>query len=227
MVLTALTRAWGDLFRPRIFSVVLIGIVLTLILFAVLQAGAFWAIRLLAPDTITLPWIGPVTINGALSLGSLILFPIMSIFLMAPVTAGFAGLFAERVSEAVEQIHYPGTPGLPVDFMDGLLESLAVIAAMIGVTLVTLLLAPFVGPFASVLFYLGNGWLLGREFFQMAARRHLRAPQASALRQRLTRQATSLGVLIALLATVPVLNVLVPVLAAAGFTHLYHLGKGR
>ncbi len=225
MVLRALILAWGDLLRPRIFVVVALGMVLTLLLFVALQAAAFWAIHSFAPQSITLPWLGPVDINAVLSWGSLILFPIMSIFLMAPVAAGFAGLFAERVAEAVEQIHYPAATGLPVDFMDGLLESLAVVGAIIAVTLVTLMLTPFLGPLASVLFYLGNGWLLGREFFQMAARRHLHAAQASALRRRMAVQATLLGVLIALLLTVPLLNITVPVLAAAGFTHLYHLSQ--
>lgn len=227
MVLRALILAWRDLFRPRIFGVVAMGVGLTLVLFVVLQALAIWAVHAFAPETITLPWIGAVHVTTALSWGALILFPIMSIFLMAPVTAGFAGLFAERVSEAVEASHYPGSLGLPVDFWDGIWESLAVMAAVIGVTLITLILTPFLGPLASVLFYLGNGWLLGREFFQMAARRHLYAPQALALRQAKAAQATTLGVLIALLLSVPVLNVLVPVLAAAGFTHLFHLTRQR
>ncbi|MDS9466144.1 EI24 domain-containing protein [Paracoccus sp. MBLB3053] len=227
MVLTALGRAWSDLLRPRIFGVVVLGVLLTLVLFVLLQAGAFWAIRFFAPETLTLPWIGEIAINGALSWGSLVLFPVMSIFLMAPVTAGFAGLFAERVAEAVEDIHYPSAKGLPVDFWDGLLESLAVIGAVLLVTVATLILTPFLGPLASVLFYLGNGWLLGREFFQMAAGRHLHAGHATALRKRMAPQATMLGVLIALLGTVPLLNIVVPVLAAAGFTHLFHLGRGR
>jgi len=222
MVLRALILAWGDLLRPRIFGVVALGVALTLVLFAVLQAAAFWAIRMLAPDTLALPWIGPLPLAPALSWGSLLLFPLMSVFLMIPVAAGFSGLFAERVSEAVEEAHYPDRKGLPVDFWDGLWESLAVMAAVIAVTLATLVLTPFLGPLAPVLFYGGNGWLLGREFFQMAARRHLHEPQATALRRGRAVQAAVLGVLIALLLTVPVLNLFVPVLAAAGFTHLCH-----
>ncbi|WP_288950715.1 EI24 domain-containing protein [uncultured Paracoccus sp.] len=227
MVLRALFLAWSDLMRPRIFGVVLLGVGLTLALFVALQAGTFWAIRTFAPEQISLPWIGAVPLAPALSWSSLLLFPIMSIFLMAPVAAGFSGLFAERVSEAVEETHYPAARGLPVDFWDGLLESLAVMGAVILVTLVTLVLTPFLGPLASVLYYGGNGWLLGREFFQMAARRHLHEPQATALRRSLTPQATALGVLIAALLTVPLLNIVVPVLAAAGFTHLYHLSASR
>lgn len=227
MVLRALFLAWGDLLRPRIFGVLALGVGLTLLLFVALQALLFWAAGYFAPDSLTLPWIGTVPLAPALSWSSLLLFPLMGIFLMAPVTAGFSGLFAENVANAVEDIHYPAAKGLPVDFWGGLWESLAVMGAVILVTLVTLLLTPFLGPLASVLFYGGNGWLLGREFFQMAARRHLHEPQATALRRSLTAQATTLGVLIALLLTVPVLNVVVPVLAAAGFTHLYQLSASR
>lgn len=227
MILRALFLAWGDLLRPRIFGVVALGVGLTLLLFVALQAGTFWAVRSLAPETLTLPWIGAVPIAPALSWSSLILFPLMSMFLMVPVAAGFSGLFAERVSDAVEEIHYPQARGLPVDFWDGLWESLAVMGAVIAVTLVTLVLTPFLGPLASVLYFAGNGWLLGREFFQMAARRHLHAPQASALRRGLSTQVTLLGVLIAMMLTVPLLNLLGPVMAAAGFTHLFHLSRAQ
>ncbi len=227
MILRALFLAWCDLTRPRIFGVVALGIGLTLVMFVLLQAGAFWAIRLFAPETLTLPWIGAVPLAPALSWSSLILLPLMSIFLMVPVAAGFSGLFAERVSEVVEEIHYPQARGLPVAFWDGLWESLAVMGAVIAVTLITLILTPFLGPLASLLYFAGNGWLLGREFFQMAARRHLHEPQASALRRGLTTQTTLLGVLIAVMLTVPLLNLLGPVMAAAAFTHLFHLSSGQ
>ena len=90
----------------------------------------------------------------------------------------------------------------------------------------SLVLTPFLGPLAPVLFYVANGWLLGREFFQMAARRHLPEPQATALRKARTVTVTALGVLIAFALTIPVVNIGVPVLAVASFTHLYHLLSG-
>lgn len=227
IVTRALLRAWGDLLRPHILTLVLIGIGLTILLFVALQAGTFWLIRLFTPGSFSLPWIGTVDIGGALSWGSLALFPLMGFFLMAPVAAGFCGIFAERVSEAVEGIHYPAEAGQSLDFTDGLLEALALMAAIIGVALLSLILTPFLGPLAPVLFYGANGWLLGREFFQMAARRHLHAPQATALRKRYGFTVTMAGALIAVLLTIPVLNIVVPVLAAAAFTHLFHLIRGR
>lgn len=226
IVTRTLALAWADLLRPRILSLVLTGIGLTILLFIALQAGVFWLIRIFAPGSLTLPWIGAIDVGNALSWGSLALFPLMGFFLMAPVAASFAGLFAERVSEAVEQIHYPAAKGQPLDFMDGLLESLALIGAVLAVAVLSLFLTPVLGPLAPLLFYGANGWLLGREFFQMVARRHLLEPQASALRKANSGRVTMAGAAIAVLLTIPVLNIAVPVLAAAAFTHLFHLISG-
>lgn len=227
MVLQALSLGWRDLLRPRIGSLVLAGIGLTLLLFVALQAATFWLIRTFLPGNLSLPWIGTVDLGNALSWSSLALFPVMGFFLMAPVAAGFAGLFSERVAEAVETIHYPARRGHSLDFTDGLLESLALMAAVIGVALLSLILTPFLGPFAPLLFYAANGWLLGREFFQMAARRHLDEPQATDLRRRHGGRVTAAGALVAIALTVPVVNIAVPLLAAASFTHLFHLLSGK
>lgn len=222
----ALALGLADLFRPRVFAVLAAGMALTLGLFLVLQALAFWALRAWGPEAITLPWIGPVPIGEALSWGSLALFPLMSLFLAAPVAAGFAGLFSERVSETVEAAHlYPR--GSSLGLMDGLLESVVVLGAVVVVSIAMLILTPFVGPLAPILFYAANGWLLGREFFQMIARRHLSAEDAGRLRQRRMGAVVTLGVGIALLLTVPLLNILVPVLAAAAYTHLFHIVSAR
>lgn len=218
---SALLKAWADLLRPRVFGVVVTGALLTVLLFAVLQAAAFWALRLWGPEAVTLPWIGRVQIGHALSWGSLALFPLLSLFLAAPVAAGFAGLFAERVADTVEDAHgYP--KGQSLDFVDGLLDSAVILGAVLLVGIGVMILTPIVGPLAPVLFYGANGWLLGREFFHMAARRHIDAPEADALRRRNALSVTALGVGVAMLLTVPLLNIIVPVLAAAAFTHLFH-----
>lgn len=223
IAIRALALGWGDLLRPRILSLALVGMALTIALFVALQTVVFWLIRLFMPGSFSLPWIGPVQIGDALSWGSLALFPLMGLFLMAPVAAGFAGLFSERVADAVEQIHYPDRRGQPLDFWDGLLESLAVMAAVLGVAILSLLLTPVLGPLAPVLFYGANGWLLGREFFQLAARRHLLEAQATALRRRHGTTVTLAGAMVAVALTVPLVNIAVPLLAAAAFTHLFHL----
>ncbi|SDL32980.1 EI24 domain-containing protein [Paracoccus chinensis] len=215
-----------DLFRPRIFAVVATGVALTLGLFIALQVLAFWALRAWGPESISLPWLGSVPIGEALSWGSLALFPLMSLFLAAPVAASFAGLFSEQVSERVEAAHlYPRGRGL--GFLEGLSDSLVVLGAVVLVSIAVLVVTPFVGPLAPVLLYGANGWLLGREFFHMAARRHLPAEGADALRRDRGGAVTALGIGIALLLTVPLLNIVVPVLAAAAYTHLFHIVSAK
>ena len=225
-VFRALILAWLDLLRPRILRLALMGIALTILLFVALQSAVFWALRSFVPGNLTLPWIGSWDVGSALSWGSLALFPLMGFFLMAPVAAGFAGLFAERVAEVVEEMHYPARQGAGLDFMDGLLESIAVVLAVLGVAILSLFLTPFLGPLAPLLLFGANGWLLGREFFQMAARRHLDEPQATALRKANAGRVTLAGVLVAVALAIPFVNIAVPLLAAAAFTHLFHLISG-
>lgn len=224
--LRAMIRGWQDLLRPQVLRLVLVGIGLTLLLFAALQAAIFWLLRLWVPGGVTLPWLGQLELGAMLSWGSLALFPLLSVFLMAPVAAGFSGLFAENVAEAVERIHYPDRQGASLDFLDGLLESGAVVLAVLGVAILSLLLTPFLGPFAPVLFYGANGWLLGREFFQMAARRHLPEAAAHDLRRAHGGKVLATGVMVAIGLTVPIVNIALPLLAAAAFTHLYQMVSG-
>lgn len=225
-VFRALVLAWLDLLRPRILRLALMGVGLTILLFVLLQSALFWAVRTLVPGDWSLPWIGTLDVGSALSWGSLALFPLMGFFLMAPVAAGFAGLFAEQVADAVEEIHYPGRRGASLDFLDGLLESAAVVLAVLAVAILSLFLTPVLGPLAPVLLFGANGWLLGREFFQMAARRHMDEPQATALRRANAGRVTLAGVLVAIALVIPVVNIAVPLLAAAAFTHLFHLLSG-
>lgn len=222
IVLRALFLGWLDLLRPRVLRLALMGLALTVLLFVALQSALFWAIRSFFPGDFSLPWIGTLDLGATLSWGSLALFPLMGFFLMAPVAAGFAGLFAERVADVVEEMHYPARRGASLDFMDGLLESVAVVLAVLAVAILSLVLTPFLGPLAPVLLFGANGWLLGREFFQMAARRHLDEPQATALRRANAGRVTLAGVLVAMALVIPLVNIAVPLLAAAAFTHLFH-----
>jgi CysZ protein len=226
MPVRALVKGWGDLLRPSVLRLVLLGIALTLGLFVLLQAAIFWALRLWLPGGVTLPWLGQIEFAQVLSWGSLALFPVMGIFLMAPVAAGFAGLFAETVAEKVEAIHYPDRRGASLDFFDGLLESVAVVVAVLAVAVICLILTPFLGPLAPLLFFGANGWLLGREFFQMAARRHLAEGPAKEMRRAHAGRITATGVLVAVGLVIPLVNIAIPLLAAAAFTHLFQMVSG-
>ena len=80
-------------------------------------------------------------------------------------------------------------------------------------------LFPLAIPF---IFYGLNGFLLGREYFQIAAMRREGRAGAKALRKRHLPEIWMAGVLMALPLTIPLVNLFIPVLGAATFTHLYH-----
>jgi CysZ protein len=64
--------------------------------------------------------------------------------------------------------------------------------------------------------------LLGREYFTLVAQRRLPGPEVAALRRRNRLAIWAAGVLMAVPLTLPLANLVVPVLGAATFTHLFH-----
>ncbi|HSF62967.1 MAG TPA: EI24 domain-containing protein, partial [Paracoccaceae bacterium] len=67
-----------------------------------------------------------------------------------------------------------------------------------------------------------NGFLLGREYFTLAAMRRLGRQGARDLRRKHPWRIWIAGTLMAAPLSVPVVNLVIPVLGAATFTHLFH-----
>lgn len=208
----------------RFLGVLFGGVALALALLAGVYLGFVWLIGWLVPDTFSLPLVGTVSwVDDALSWASLGMMLGLSVFLMVPVASMFTGLFLEVVADAVEARHYPGLgPAPSVPFGEALRDSLNFLGVLILVNLLALLLYLMVGPFAPLLFWAVNGYLLGREYFQLTALRRLGRTGAKAARRRHALPVFVAGVLMAIPLTIPVVNLLVPVLGAATFTHLFH-----
>lgn len=219
-VLQAL-RQMGD---PRFRGVLWRGIGLTLALLVALYVGFFWLVGWLLPETVTLPWIGTLGwLDDVASWASVLLLLVASVFLMVPVASAFTGFFLDDVTDAVEARFYPRLAPAP---RLGLGRSLREAAGFFGVVVIANLVAlllylgvPFVAPF---LFYGLNGFLLGREYFSLIATRRLGREGARLMRRRHASQIWLAGALMAVPLTVPILNLTVPVLGAATFTHLFH-----
>ncbi|MGD9918164.1 MAG: EI24 domain-containing protein [Paenirhodobacter sp.] len=224
MILTSYLRGWGDLMRPGAMKILAIGVALALGLFVALFLALTGLADLLLPDTITLPWIGPVSfLHAAAGWASFGLMLVASIFLMVPVASAFTGFFLEDVAEMVEAEHYPTLPKVrPMGFVEGLGDTMRFFGVVLGANLIALIIYPFVIPFAPLLFFGLNGYLLGREYFQMAAFRRMDKPQAMAFYQRNKLTVWAAGALMAVPLAVPLLNLVVPVVGAAAFTHLFH-----
>ena len=85
----------------------------------------------------------------------------------------------------------------------------------------------FSGPFAPLLFWGLNGWLLGREYFTLVAMRRVGRAAAKNLRGQHAGRIWLAGTLMAAPLSIPLVNLAVPVLGVATFTHLFHAMTAR
>ena len=228
MILGAFSDALGQMTDPRFRGVLLRGVGLTLALLVGLYALVFFGVGWLLPDTFTLPFIGEVAfVDQLLSWGSLVLMVVLSVFLMVPVASAFTGIFLDDVADAVEAKHYPTlSPAPSVPIGEAIRESLGFLAVIVGANLLALIAYLVLAPLAPLIFYALNGFLLSREYFRMIAVRRLgRQGARAAFRKRLGTVWIA-GALMAVPLTVPFVNLLVPILGAATFTHLFHRLEG-
>ncbi len=224
MILTDFGKALAQLSDPRFRRVILLGLGLTTALLVAAYAGLLWIINSLAPGSVEIPGIGPVTwLGDLLGWGSLILMLVCSVFLMVPVASAITSMFLDDVAQAVEDKHYPNLPPVPAQpFSEALRDTVNFLGVLIGANLLAFILYAIL-PFGALpIFYGLNGFLLGREYFQLAAMRRLGRAGAKQLRSRHWGTIWLAGCLMALPLSVPLVNLFIPVLGAATFTHLFH-----
>src|SRR5271170_4335577 len=105
-------------------------------------------------------------------------------FLAAPTALLVAGFYLDNIADAVEQAIDPlGPRGRPLPLPASLYVGLRFAALSLLVNLAVLALTIFTG-LGFVAFFVLNGYLLGREYFELAAMRHLPLPQAVELRRQ-------------------------------------------
>lgn len=229
MIFASFFKALGQIGNPRFRRVMGLGVLLALALLAAVYAGFLVLINSLVPGTIDLIFVGPITgIDALLGWGSLFLMLGLSVFLMVPVASAFSGLFLEDIADAVEDRHYPGLPPVtPVRLGDSLVDSLNFLGLVIAANVLALVLYIFAGPFIPVVFWAVNGWLLGREYFTLVATRRIGRERAKALRAQNSGRIWLAGILMAAPLSVPLVNLVIPVLGVATFTHLFHRMASR
>ncbi|WP_281826034.1 EI24 domain-containing protein [Jannaschia rubra] len=222
-------RAIGQLGDPRFRRVLLAGVGLSVALLAAFSALAVWGVNALVGPSVTLPWLGEVTwLDDAAGWTVLPITLIASVFLMVPVASAFTGLFLDRIAQAVEDRHYPGLPpARSQGWGEMIAESAGFLALVVAVNLLALVAYLLLAPFALFIFWAVNGFLLGREYAQMVALRRMDRAGAAGYRARYRARIWGLGVLMAVPLSVPILNLLVPVVGAAAFTHQFHRLTGR
>ena len=224
MILRAFWLSVEQLSDPRFRRVLWLGVGLALALLIGATAGLIALVQGFVTDEVGLPIVGTVTwVDDILSIGSVFVMLILSVFLMVPVASAITSMFLEDVAQAVEDRHYAHLPPAQrVPFADALRDTLNFLGVLVIANVLALVLYVMFAPVALFIFWGLNGFLLGREYFTMAAMRRVGRVKAKQLRGRHTGKIWLAGVLMAVPLSVPLINLLIPVLGAATFTHIFH-----
>jgi CysZ protein len=215
-MLTALFRAINQLSDPKVRRVVWLGIFGAAAAFAGL-AAVVWTL-LFETDLIPWHWLDTaVDVLGGLAVFGLawLLFP--------AVVVAVSGLLLDSVVEAVERRWYPSLPPgreQPiVEMIFGVLRFFLVVAALNLIALPVYLFLPAIN---LAVFYVLNGYLLSREYYELVAFRRLDPARARQVRRAYSGRLFAAGVIIAFFSTIPFVNLIVPVVGTAFMVHVFY-----
>lgn len=204
--------------------VLFLGLGLTVALLVGIYAGYLTLVQAVVDGPLVLPFVGEITwIGTLLSWGGLGVIVLMSVFLMIPVASAITSFFLEDVADAVEAKHHPTLmPAPKTPLWDAIVDTLNFFGVLIGANVLAIFAYAMLPFLAVPIFYALNGYLLGREYFTLAAMRRIGRAAAKDMRKRNSREIWVAGVLMALPLTVPLMNLFIPILGAATFTHMFH-----
>lgn len=230
IVAAAIRDGLADLAMPALRRVLVRSLGVTLLLVAGLWAlgtraitGAAWDFAGAHP--LQLPFFVDAVGWAAGLLSGLALMVALS-FLIAPITTAVAGLFLDEIAEAIETARYPADPpGRALPLVSSLADTARFTATSLAVNLVcvVLLIVPGVN---LVAFFLGNGFLIGREYATFVLRRL--DPTADVRRFRAVHGRTAFlaGCAAAVMLAVPVVNLATPLAATAVMVHVVKRVRG-
>ncbi len=211
-MLGGLSKALEQAFDPSFRAVALKTFAISAALFFALIALVGWLLGELALFDISwLDWIVRV-LGGA---GAIVI----SILLFPAVAMTVVGLFLEEIADAVDARYYPEKPAAAGASAGASLASAARLIA-VAVALNLLVLPLYLIPGLNLFVFFGlNGYLLGREYFELVALRRMDASAARTLRRRFRWRLIFAGMLITVLLSIPVINWLMPMIATAFMVH--------
>lgn len=217
-MLDNLFKSAAQLFDPASWFVTLKALLLSaIVLGALVWAGKWGAEAFLGTGWSWIDWIIEYTIDFGVWLVALLVFPAVMIMVM--------GLFLDDIAAAVERRYYPqDPPGKPLGVGRGVLVAirLGLVILLVNLLALPLYVAFIFIPFLSLaLYYVVNGFLLSREYMELAGLRHVDEKAVRTLRRKNRIYVFFAGCVIAFLFTVPGVNLIAPILGAAFMVHVF------
>ena len=202
------------LWRGMGLTIVLLIAACLLVNFGINQLlSSAWAANLIGNQS----WLGAL-----INVGGVLFTIALSIWLMVPVTSAIIALFLDEVAQAVEARHYPHLPKqTATKLQDQILVGIRFLGILLLANIGALILSMIVPLLAPFVFWATNGYLMGREYFQMAAMRRMPRAQAQELYQRHQGSIWTAGILMAIPMSIPLVGLFIPILGAATFTHQF------
>ena len=228
-MLDAAVKALSQMISPPMRSILWRSIGLALVLITVLAIGLqrllswfatygeVWLEGLLGPGWHTslevLAWIVSIAAGLGVVFGA--------VFLMPAITSLVASLFVDDVADHVEREHYPAErPGVALPFSQAIYEGVKTALLTILVYLIALPFVLLAGA-GFLIFFLATAWLLGREYFELAAMRFRSPEEAKAMRRDNAATIFAAGLIIAAFVSIPIVNLATPIFGMAFMVHMH------
>jgi uncharacterized protein involved in cysteine biosynthesis len=200
-----------------LIMVVLIGIGLHQVLTWLTQSGEVWVEGQVGQSYSTpLSWV-----VWFLSIAAGLGIVVGGIFLMPAVTAFVGSFFVDEIAGLVEREYYPSDPpGTPLPLARGIMEGAKTALVALVVYIVALPFV-FVAGLGLIVLFIAAAYLLGREYFDLAAMRFRSVEEAKAFRKANQTTVFTAGLLIAAFVSIPILNLATPLFGMALMVHLH------
>ncbi len=181
--------------------------------FVLLHLTAIWAVHHLLGLHGWIGWLADVLGGIGASL--------LALWLFLPVAAIIGTLYIDRIARAVERRYYPALPpprgaSPAAQTWDAISVGLRILVLSV-LALILALILPGIG---LVLAWLIGGYAIGRGLFVAVAMRRMPRPAAEALYRRARPVILAQGCIMALAGSIPILNLLIPVVGTAAMVHV-------
>ncbi len=213
-MISAVSKSIAQLSDPAFRSV----IVKSLIAAIIAQIVAFIIIFQLTGLIPTTDW---DWVNSVIEVMSGVGAFVIALLLFPLAMSAVIGILLDDIADAVEAKHYPQDPiSRDIPLWSSVYDAIKFFGVIIlfNLLVLPLYLIPVINLFV---YYLLNGYLLSREFFQQVAVRHHDMKTVNKLRKIGNVEVFLTGGAIAFCMTIPILNLIVPIIATATMVHLY------